>query len=275
MIEFFWSLFLVSISQIARRLTGKTRYAWAGRIGRVSGRLLKKRHRAVKFNLDTIALWGGKQYNPGMVFENYAYTLCDFITKPSLTITVQGRENAEEARKHGKGVIFLTSHLGHWELGAHILQEWGWPATAVYQPYRQAAMRRFIQKHRAQRINYLAVGEGAANGINRILENQKIIAMLADRPFGEEGIFVELCGKKARLPRGPFLFACRNGSPVLPCFVIRESLGCYKGIVEAPIWPQSKKRQSVDEMAKQMARVLEKNIAQHAEQWYCFEKIFE
>jgi hypothetical protein len=120
-----------------------------------------------------------------------------------------------------------------------------------------------------------AAALGAALGVARVLERRESVAILADRPFGEVGETVSLCGRPARLPRGPFLFAARSGAPLVPGFVLMEGPGRYRVVVEDPIWPTGKGHAAVQILLDKMAQVLGKYLAQHAEQWYCFEPVWE
>jgi len=251
------------------------RHAWARRVGRVTQWAAPPKWRAVSKNLAVINAWAKTTVAPRQVFENFAITLSDFLSMAPVTVTVEGRERAEAALKKGHGLIFLTSHLGHWELGGRIVAEWGWPVTAVFKPYRSRLMQRFIQKRRAPGLKYLAVGKGAAVGVGKVLGAREVVAFLGDRPFGEDGADVRVCGKTTKLPRGPFLFACRFGAPIVPGFVVREAPGRYKGFVEEPLWPDGKDAAAVDDLLRRTAKVLETYFSRYGDQWYCFEPIWE
>lgn len=257
-----------------RRLSPAGRYLWARRISRTAPWITPAKWRAVESNLSVINAWGTSRFTSPQVFENFAATLSDFLSGAPIAVRVEGREKAEEARQKGRGVIFLTSHLGHWELGGKILTDWGWPVTAIYKPYRSAAMQRFIQNRRAPGLRYLAVGKGAAAGVGQVLHRRESVVFLGDRPFGEEGSRVSLFGRPARLPRGPFLFACRYGAPIVPGFVVRDGPALYRGVVEDPLWPDGAGSDAVDDLLARVARVLEKYIARYADQWFCFEPVW-
>ena len=257
-----------------RRLPEEKRYEWARRLALWSRGLVPQKWRAVAKNLSVINEWSGRNVDVKEVFENFALTLCDFLFPSNVKVEVEGREKAETARSAKRGVIILTSHIGNWELGGKILAGWDWPVTAVYQPYQSSALQNFIQKRRAPGLKFLAVGEGAAKGMARVLKQQEAVALLGDRPFGEEGLPVTLFGKKARLPKGPFVLACRHGVPVIPGFVIRERAGFYRGIVEEPLWPQGRSTRAVQNLMQQAVQVLQVYISRYAEQWYCFESVW-
>ena len=273
--EILWSMGLAAGRTLMKRLPAKQRYWLAGALGKNLSRLFPWQRRAVRRNLEVIRAFGGRRARVDNVFRNFGYTLADFFLDGTPEVRVEGREKAEEAYRKGKGAIFLTSHLGSWELGGKILAQWGWDATAVYQPYRSRVMQKFIQRRRAAGLDYLPVGRGAAVGMGRVLARGGALAVLGDRPFGEEGESVLLCGRPARLPKGPFLFAVRQGSPVLPSFVLLEGPGRYRAVIEDPLWPAGKGPEAVKELLDRMARILEKYILHHADQWYCFESVWK
>ncbi len=269
--EFLWRTGLSAGRGLVRALPAGWRYGWARALGAAVSRLFPSKRRAVAGNLAVIEAFSGRRYSVDDVFRNFGVIMADFLSDDMPAVRVEGRERAEEARKNGKGVLFLTSHLGNWELGGKIVAQWGWDVTAVYQPYKSRAMQNFIRDRRAEGLAYLPVGKGAAAGVGHILARGGAVAILADRPFGEEGEPVLLCGREARLPRGPFIFAVRHGTPVVPGFILSEGPGRYRAVVEEPLWPSGKGPLAVKELLDRTARILEKYLAEHGDQWYCLE----
>lgn len=269
--ETFWSWGLRAAAAWARRWSPDKRYRRAGAFAVAASRLFPAQRRAVRRNLDVIQASGSRHVLVDDVFRHFGWTLLDFLTGFKPEIRIVGREKAEEARRKGRGVIFLTTHLGSWELGGKILAKWGWDVTAIYQPYQSAAMQEFIQSRRADGLSYLPVGKGAARGMSKILDRGGVVAILGDRPFGEDGEPVLLCGREARLPRGPFLFAAHHGTPIVPGFVLIEAPGRIVTVVEDPLWPVGKGPAAVKDLLDRTALILEKYLIEHAEQWYCFE----
>ncbi|HRY29807.1 MAG TPA: hypothetical protein P5079_07185, partial [Elusimicrobiota bacterium] len=160
--ETLWAASLGGLNLLTRRMGDESRYRWARRISRTARWVAPGKWYAVESNLALVNRWAGAHFQTHKVFENFVLTLSDFLSGAKPVVHVEGREKAEAARAVGKGAVFLTSHLGHWELGGRILADWGWPVTAVYQPYRSAAMHDFIHKRRSPGLRYLAVGKGAA-----------------------------------------------------------------------------------------------------------------
>jgi lauroyl/myristoyl acyltransferase len=273
--EHVWLGGLAVLRRLVSFLPSRSRQAWAARIGGAVGLLFPEKYRAVKENLGLISRATGRTFRAKDVFRHFGMTLGDFFLDGDVSVRVEGRDHAEAARAKGRGVIFLTSHLGHWELGGRVLAGWGWDVTAVYQPYRSRAMQKFIQDRRAPGLSYLAVGKGAAVGMGKILHRGGAVALLGDRPFGEEGTLVSVFGRPMRLPLGPFILACRDGAAIVPGFVIREKPGAYATLLEEPLWPRGKGREAVRDLLDKTARILENYLSRYGDQWYCFEPAFD
>jgi lauroyl/myristoyl acyltransferase len=271
--EWFWALGLSTASWAAGVLPEGPRYRWAAGLGRGVSQLFPKKRAAVEKNIAHINAYCGTQFRADRVFENFGMTLADFLGGQKVDIRVEGRERAEAARSEGRGTIILTTHLGNWELGGRVLADWGWPVTAVFQPYRSKTMQKFIQEKRSPGLKYLAVGRGAAHGIAKALRRHESVGMLADRPFGEDGGWVTVCGRPMRFPRGPFLFAARSGVPVLPGFALMDRPGHYRVVVEEALWPEGP--HPVQNLMDKMAQVLGKYVAAYGDQWFCFEPLWE
>jgi len=272
LIEYLWAFGLVLLRVILRCVPHQKRYGVARFFGRKVSRFFLSSRQSVQDNLSWIQKWSGSSGRVDAVFENFAVTLSDFLGKESVSICVQGKENLDAVRQTGRGVVFFTTHLGNWEMGGRVLSETGGPVTAVYRPYRSRVMQSFIQSCRSPKIHYLAVGRGAAQGVMRALRKGEGVALLGDRPYGEDGGLVSVCGRPTRWPRGPFLFSCRTGSPMLPGFVLMDAPGHYRCVLEEPLWPGS--TFEPEKMMDKMAQLLGQYISAYPEQLYCFEPMW-
>jgi KDO2-lipid IV(A) lauroyltransferase len=203
-------------------------------------------------------------------FRNFAITLHDFFNPNGVVLDVPDRAALEEVRKRHGGVLMLTFHLGHWELGARTMQQWGWPVTAVYQPYKNPRFKKLIEESRAPGVNFLPVGGQAARGVREALRNGDVVAMLGDHPFGEEGEPVNLLGHRVLWPRGPVILAVRGGTPIVVAAIIREGPRRYRAIVEEPLVPRDTTLAEVDRLVQEVADKFGKVVARHPTQWYRF-----
>ncbi len=209
----------------------------------------------------------------GEVFRNFASVLYDFFHPESLTVDVPDREKLEAIRHRHGGIMLLTFHMGNWELGARTMKKWGWPVTAVYQPYQNKKFKRMIEKRRAAGVNFIPVGKKAAFGVRQALQRGDIVAMLGDHTFGEEGTPVNLLGHKVIWPKGPVVLAIREKAPIVVAVVLRTGPRRYVALIEDPIYPEETNRSSVEGLVQEVANKFGKLLQQYPTQWYRFKPL--
>ena len=80
-----------------------------------------------------------------------------------------------------------------------------------------------------------------------------------------------------RVPTGPASFSLRTGAPIVPGFLIRESQGRFRFILEAPIFPPRgvERQEAVRWMTQACLDVMAKYIRIYPTQWYIFRKFWE
>jgi lauroyl/myristoyl acyltransferase len=204
------------------------------------------------------------------VFRNFALTLHDFFIPDGVTIDLPRRDALERARKLGKGVLTLTFHLGNWELGARVMQSWGWPVTAVYQPYSNLKFKELIESSRAPGVNFIPVGGVAARGVRDALRRGDVVAMLGDHPFGEEGAPVNLLGHRVMWPRGPIVLAVREGCPIVVAVIVRVGRQSYRALIEEPMVPQSRTLAEVERLSQAVVDKFGSVVRSYPTQWFRF-----
>jgi lauroyl/myristoyl acyltransferase len=241
-------------------------------MGFMFGRSATKMRAALEINLRRLlGIEGAKLTRlSDEIFRNFALTLHDFFFPEGLTIRVPHRDKLEALRKKHNGILLLTFHMGHWELGARTMQEWGWPVSAVYQPYRNKRFKKVIESRRAPGVNFIPVGGTAAQGVRAALKRGDIVAMLGDHPFGEEGARVNLFGHKVRWPKGPIVLAVRERTPIVVAVIVRTGRRQYEAIIEEPIIPTSGTRAEVQRLVQDVADKFSKVLPRYLNQWYRF-----
>lgn len=209
-------------------------------------------------------------------FQYFGKYLVDFFRFHRLSekdinklVSFEHPEYLEECFQKGRGVILLTGHLGNWELGGAVIAAMGYPVNAVFLPQRLRKVDQFFRDHRRKRgIRGIPLGR-AASGILRCLRNGEIVALLADRDFTTRDDRVEFLGRPARLPRGPAAVSIRTGAPILPAFLLRQVDDTFLCKLYRPIYPGE--AGSVENIRKQICKILEEEIAMNPHQWFIFE----
>ncbi len=280
---FFWDTFQTLAANIFEmlawfcgRLPKRLKYFFVGWLGFAFGVLARNMRKSLQENLHVIFEMEKGELGSlsNTIFRNFAWTMCDFFLPDGIEVEVDPSDRAkvELLRKTYPGVLVLTFHLGHWELGARTMQSWGWPVTAVYQPYSNKKFKEVIEARRAPGVNFLPVGGTAATGVRDALRRGDVVAMLGDHMFGEDGAEVQLLGQKVMWPKGPVVLAVREQCPIVIAVVVRTELGKYKAFVEDPMIPQSKSRAEVQRLVQEVADKFGKFLPHYPSQWYRFRR---
>ncbi|MDF2566394.1 MAG: lipid biosynthesis acyltransferase, partial [Massilibacillus sp.] len=111
-------------------------------------------------------------------------------------------------------------------------------------------------------------------GAAKALKKGKSLGFLADQDAGPSGAFIDFLGKPASTPLGPAVFAKRFKSPVVPCFIIRQSDGKHKVLIHEPLYYQDNGNEEQDlyDFTVKLTRIIENTIKEYPTQWLWFQK---
>jgi Kdo2-lipid IVA lauroyltransferase/acyltransferase len=139
----------------------------------------------------------------------------------SQIVVYEGFENFERAVARGKGVLFLTAHLGAWELSAfaHSLQ--GHPLAIVMRSLDNARVDRLIQSYRTMHGNRTVDKDDFVRGLLAAMRDGETVGILMDTNMTPpQGIFVDFFGIPACTASGLARIALRTDAAVVPGFTV-------------------------------------------------------
>ena len=146
----------------------------------------------------------------------------------SLVKNVHGWQSVEAAVDTGKGIIFLTPHLGCFEITS-IYYAAKHPITVLYRPPRQRWLNPLIEKGRSK--GQVKLAPANTSGVRQLLQALKkgeAIGILPDQiPASGEGEWVNFFGKPAYTMTLACKIAEKTGAQVIMAFGKR--LGSGKG----------------------------------------------
>lgn len=122
-----------------------------------------------------------------------------------------------DALAEGRGVVYVSAHLGSWERMAALLAEEGFPVATVARESYDARLTALYERLRApRRVRSLYRGRpGAAASILRELRAGRAVGFLVDLPARVRSAPVPLFGAIADVPSGAARIALRSGAAVL------------------------------------------------------------
>jgi len=161
-------------------------------------------------------------------FQNIGRLLVDFSHFPELNksnigkyVAVDGFENYENAVRRGRGVIYLTGHLGAWELGSFSQSIFGYPLKFVVRPIANARVEALISHYRTLGGNAPIHRKNAAREILQALRRNEAVGILFDQnTTRDEGVFADFFGIPSATTPAIATFALRTGAAVVPAFLL-------------------------------------------------------
>jgi len=176
----------------------------------------------------------------------------------------------ERARAQGKGIIFVTGHLGNWELAGAYVAARGVGVDAVARRMENPLFDAYLTRTR-QRLGMTVVHDSdAVRRTPRSLREGRGIAFLSDQGvLGLASTFVPFFGRPAKTPRGPAVFALRLKAPVVFGIAIRQPSGKYRMSFE-PVTVQDTgdRDRDVDAVVAEYTKTLERWVRRAPEQYF-------
>lgn len=113
-------------------------------------------------------------------------------------VEVVGQEYLDAARAEGRGVLFLTPHLGCFEITAQYLSSFG-DITVLYRPPKSAAAQALILTGRKRAQLHLAPADlSGVRALIKALKKGQMVGMLPDQaPKTGEGMWLDFFGRPA------------------------------------------------------------------------------
>ena len=202
----------ISLAQLIYLLHGKLR-----RVGMrnlqlafpdMSGRERRKIVRKVFTSL-------GRQFAEVCLFPRYT------ARNVSDAVIYDGFENFDRASERGKGVLFLTGHLGGWELSAFSHSLYGHPLYFVMRPLDNPHLDALVRRYRTLHGNKPILKDDPARDLLRAMKQGSTVGILMDTNMTPpEGIFVNFFGISACTASGLARIALRTEAAVVPGFTL-------------------------------------------------------
>jgi len=219
------------------------------------------------------------------LFQQFAVKLADLwryesgLSIGNLFHDLTGWEHFQNAQARGRGVLFLTVHLGNWEFGAPLLTERGVKLQVITGPEPQPALTAVRQAARARwGIETLALGSDpfAAVEVIRRLEANGAVALLMDRPPAATATRIRLFGRPFDASISAAEFARASGCALLPVYLPRTQHGYTAHILPEIDYERPALREPGArlQLTQRILTAFEPAIRLHLNQWYHFVPIW-
>jgi KDO2-lipid IV(A) lauroyltransferase len=181
----------------------------------------------------------------------------------------EDRKVLEAALARGKGVVFVSGHVGNWELLARRVARSGFPCQSIAKETTDPRLTELVARFRARGgVRSIWRGqEGAARAMLRALRGGEILGILIDQDTRVQSVFVPFFGQLAATPRAAADLALRTGAAVVTGFCHREGPGYRLSMEEVPV-PQGEDRDALAvQLTAALSERIEAAIRRTPEQW--------
>lgn len=178
----------------------------------------------------------------------------------------------------GHGVIITTAHFGSWDMAGALFTR-RFPLAAVAETFSDPHLNSLLQNQRTEKGISVIPMEGSARRILRVLQENKLVAIVVDRPVSrEEGVEVTFFGRKTYVPGGPAALALKSGAAILPGYAWYGHDGTFYERGFEPIFPCMQKgidkAAEIARLTQYMYSALEEMVRQWPTQWYMFRQFW-
>jgi Kdo2-lipid IVA lauroyltransferase/acyltransferase len=259
----------------------------AGRgAGRLARLVLPGRIQVARTNLD-LAFGDSlskeeKEYILNKMVSNFGYWFAEFPTYENISLeslrermsaSKESEQRLEEVYSKEKGVIFLLSHFGPWELlGLCFGYLYPYPAAVVAQELHHPDIDRMVCRIRERTGNRVIYARGGAMEVVRSLRQKMCVAMVYDQALSAKrgGIETTFFGQACLTNKSVATISLRTGAPVLPLYPLPREKGRIEVRSEPILYPQptGNHEEDVQRMTQEFNDTVEKYIRRHPECYF-------
>lgn len=141
-------------------------------------------------------------------------------------ITIEGMENLNHAFREGRGALFLTAHLGSWELLTLVPALIPYTIHDIYRPLDYPPLEDVITRFRTRFGMKLIAKDGAIRKMLKALSRGEGVGIPLDQSVAaKDGVFADFFGHPTCTSKGMGLITLKTGVPVVPVFLVRRKRG--------------------------------------------------
>ena len=205
----------------------------------------------------------------GRVAAEYPHLHRFSVDAPRGRIELVGRGHLDEAKRSATGGIFVSGHIGNWEVAAVTLEQGGVPVISVYRAANNPVVDRMISRFRSAVMHHLVPkGHDGTRELVRALGAGRHVALLVDQKLNS-GIPVPFFGRDAMTAPGVATLALRYDCPIWPIRVERLGGASFRVTVYPKLaMPEKDTREErIRSVTVAINQVLEDWIRERPEQW--------
>lgn len=188
-------------------------------------------------------------------------------------IDIEGYEHFERLAKRPEGFVQLSSHVGNYEIAGYSLVAENKPFNAlVFFGEKASVMENRMKMFEHTNIRMIPIREDMSHlfELDSALSNGQTVSIPGDRIWGSsKAVTVNILGKEARLPMGPFKVITTRALDAIVVHVVKVAARRYKIFVTPLNYDKEASRNTqVEQLSTQYAAEVERVVRLYPTQWY-------
>ena len=184
-------------------------------------------------------------------------------------LITEGLENYEAAHARGKGVIFLTCHLGAFDLQITNMAMRGLNPNIIGTPLKDKRLNDLLWNYRNLH-GALPIARGKETfRMIKVLKSGGSVALLIDQDTKVKTVFVDFFGMPAATPVGATVLAMKTGAAVIPTYIYLgdDDLQHMHILPEIPMTVTGDEDHDIKFNTQLLTNFIEEKIREHPDQW--------
>ena len=207
--------------------------------------------------------------NLGRVVAEYAH-LDKMTFGPGKRIEIEGTEHADAAMVAGKGVMFVSGHLGNWEVMPIAAIQLHYDGALVYRPPNNPYVAEYIFRQRAKTgvADQISKGASGTRRIFSLLRKGGCVFLLVDQKT-YEGVPAPFFGRDVMTTSAPAALALKLGSLLVPISCERVGGAHFRMKVYPPVdyTPSGDEDADILALTAEINKNIETIVRKHPAQW--------
>jgi predicted LPLAT superfamily acyltransferase/uncharacterized protein (DUF2062 family) len=189
-----------------------------------------------------------------------------------------GLENIINTNQYNQGLILLSAHVGGWDIGSTLLENQNFKNDLYLVEYLSQGLN-FKKVKGPENKNHLKDYSHLPKGptifeLHQALRQNKVIALMADRPLGNRFELLNFFGKLAPFDTTPFRIAAASRVPLIFTFGFRAKDMTYDFYADPARYYSYKDGLDPNvqcyNWVKEFVEVTEKLMVKYPDQWFNF-----
>ena len=228
-----------------------------------------------------------QQLDVYLLFVNQGESLIDrhYVAAGGSAIDLElvGYEKIQDHLAEGqKGMIFLTAHVGNWQVATTALAKLNRTVYLMMRPEDNVAVKTALNIDSEQGTIRVLYTDGSLSGVVEALKaisQGGIVAIMGDRTYGSNSLEASMLNGPVRFPYGAFSLAAAARCPVAVLLSAKVGVKKYvtdlSHVISPPAGMRGNKKAEIAAYVQEFARILEEYAIRHPYQWFVFRDMWQ